>query len=68
MFEEYGEKITQTKEIFSELVEDTFGDSINIEVFDEITKNIYSLETIYNQAELQIQEIKLKTVELRSII
>lgn len=68
MFEEYGEKITQTKEIFSEVVEDTFGDSINIEVFDEITKNIYSLETIYNQAELQIQEIKLKTVELRSII
>lgn len=68
MFEEYGEKIIQTKEIFSEVVEDTFGDSINIEVFDEITKNIYSLETIYNQAELQIQEIKLKTVELRSII
>ena len=68
MFEEYGEKIAQTKEIFSEVVEDTFGDSINIEVFDEITKNIYSLETIYNQAELQIQEIKRKTVELRSII
>lgn len=68
MFEEYGEKITQTKEIFSGVVEDTFGDSINIEVFDEITKNIYSLETIYNQAELQIQEIKRKTVELRSII
>ena len=68
MFDESGNRIRQAKELFSETVEDAFGESINSEVFDELAQTIFCLEKIYSQAELQVQEIKQKTAELRSII
>lgn len=68
MFNESGNRIRQAKELFSETVEDAFGESINSEVFDELVQTIFCLERTYSQAELQVQDIKQKTVELRSII
>lgn len=68
MFEENGNRNRQIKDSFLETVEDSFGNSIRSELFEVIEQNISSLETTYSQAEIQIQEIKMKTIELRSII
>ena len=44
MFNESGNRIRQAKELFSETVEDAFGESINSEVFDELVQTIFCLE------------------------
>ncbi len=68
MFEESGNKLQIIKNNFSENIRDNFGKSIENEVFNAISQQITSLEQIYQKAQIQIQEIKIKTQELRSIL
>ncbi len=68
MFEDNINSLQQIKDSFLDAVEDSFGNAINRDLLDVLYQNLNSLENTYRQAELHIKEIKIKTMELRSII
>ena len=68
MFEDAINSLRQSRSLFENKVQDSFGRSINEKVFDLTDNELGRLEGAYNEAELKIKEIEAITLKLRTIL
>jgi hypothetical protein len=68
MFEEPRNNLAHTKSEFDNVVKDSFGKSIDDNVFEPVEKELGCLENEYSVAEIKRNEIRMITMELRTIV
>lgn len=68
MFEDTYGRLRQIQSTFDSKVQDSFGRSINDNVFKPTDTELGRLETAYAEAEMKMAEIKAITFELRTIV
>lgn len=68
MFEDTINGLKQTSTEFDSKVKDSFGRSIDEKVFDPVEAELEKLESEYLAAEMKMNEIKMITMELRTIV
>ena len=68
MFNDIISGLTRTEEVFNQQVRDTFGRSIDDNVFRPALEELQRLENTHNEAEFRVREIQALTLELRMIL
>lgn len=68
MFEDTINGLGQTRTEFDSKVKDSFGRSIDEKVFDHVEAELEKLESEYSAAEMKMNEIKMITMELITIV
>lgn len=68
MFDDTINALCNTQSDFNSKVKDAFGKSIDENVFESVNEEIEKLKHEYELAELKMNEIKVLTLELRSIL
>lgn len=68
MFEGTNARLHQCQSEFNAKIQDSFGKSIDGEVFMPLEEGLDSLEFTYKEAEIKIAEITAITAELRMIV
>lgn len=68
MFEETNARLHHCQSEFNSKIQDSFGRSIDGEVFMPLEEELDALAFAYKEAEIKIAEIAAKTVELRMIV
>ena len=68
MFEDTINSLRQSRSLFEDKVQDSFGRSINDKVVDPTDNELGRLEGAYNEAEFKKHEIQAMTLELRTIL
>lgn len=68
MFEDTINGLRQTRTEFDSKVKDSFGGSIDEKVFDPVDSELGKLENEYSVAEMEMDEVKMITMELRTIV
>lgn len=68
MFDDTIGSLERSKENFVEKVQDSFGNSINEQVYEPVISEVHNLEHEYNMAEMKMREIDTITLELRMIL
>ena len=68
MFEDAIKSLRNTQSEFDSKVKDSFGKSIDEKVFEPVNEELEKLKHEYELAELKMNEIKVLTLELRTIL
>lgn len=68
MFDDTINALRSTQSDFNSKVKDAFGKSIDENVFEPVNEEIDKLKHEYEIAELKMNEIKVLTLELRTIL
>ena len=68
MFDEIAYNWNRSKVVFCNSVKDSFGYSIEKEMYDSVCNEISGLQRGYEEAELKKKEIQMLTLELRMIL
>lgn len=68
MFKDTINGLRQTRTELDSKVKDSFGRSIDEKVFDPIETELVKLDSEYSAAEMKMNEIKIITMELRTIV
>lgn len=68
MFETEINGLEQTRHEFTAAVKDSFGRSIEDDVFELVSTELHALENEYSIAEMKMNEVKMLTMELRTIV
>lgn len=68
MFEDTNGRLKQSRSTFNSKVRDSFGRSIDDNVFEPTDTELGRLESAYVEAEMKMAEIKAITFELRTIV
>ncbi len=68
MFSEARGQLINSKSIFSEKVNDSFGNSIVREVYDSFEGDLQKLDFAWDEAEVKKMEVMTLLMELRTIL
>ena len=68
MFDDTINALRSTQSDFDSKVKDAFGKSIDENVFEPVNEELEKLKHEYELAELKMNEIKVLTLELRTIL
>ena len=68
MFDDTINALRSTQSDFDSKVKDAFGKSIDENVFEPVNEELETLNHEYELAELKMNEIKVLTLELRTIL
>ena len=68
MFSEVRGQLSNSKSVFSEKVNDLFGNAIIKEVYDPLEIDLQKLDIAWAEAEVKKMEIMALLVELRTIL
>lgn len=68
MFEDTINALRSTQSDFNSKVKDAFGKSIDEKVFEPVNEELEKFKHEYELAELKMNEIKVLTIELRTIL
>lgn len=68
MFSEPKGKLNNSKSVFSEKIDDTFGNSIVQEAYEPFDREIQQLSFAWDESEMRKAEITALLIELRMIL